>query len=378
MSISSIVAPAVALKFDTAALVGSTNRETRGIVTIALFSTLVISSAWAVISGLLSDVFIDGEPPAYMELWVFGITLLTGLFAVFSQLALRERRYIKVASRTVLQAVGTSSSQISFGVLSLGQVGLLAGYLIGRFVGLLALVPVVKKYLGKHTLREMSLSFRYYWRFPLVFAPSALINAAGSQLPLLTLTALYGLDFAGQLGMAERIISIPIGLVGASIGQMFMAEIARMRREQSFAYLRFFLRLSSFLLCVGILGFGALAIGAPWLVPIALGHDWNAAVPLIQILAVTSTIRLIAIPVARAISVFQRAKANVVIDIIRITLMAVAIYVVHEFPLSETGAVWLLYGTLAVVYVITWLYVLILLRAASKDTVRKSSTSLPT
>jgi O-antigen/teichoic acid export membrane protein len=365
-AITSIVAPSVALKLDTATLLASSNRETRALVTMALLATIVISSLWAWVSQFLTQILTQSDAPTYTGLWVFGLTLLTGLFSIFSQLALRNRRYGQVASRTMLQAVGTASSQSAFGVMSLGQVGLLAGHILGRLVGILALLPVATKYFGKHRFAESVESLRKYWRFPIVFAPSAVINATGLQLPLLTLTAIYGLEFAGQLGMAERIISAPVGLVGGAIGQMFMSEIAKMRREANPLYFRFFMQLSLFLFCSATVGFGLLALTAHWLIPWALGQNWTEAIPLVQVVAITGTFRLVATPMSRAISVFERAKANLWLDITRVALLIAAMCVVYEFNLSEIAAVWVLYGSLAIVYLITWCYVWVLLRAESR------------
>lgn len=366
MAISGIIAPAVALKFDTVVLFPRSKRRTRAVVSVALLTTLTIALIWASLSELIAVVFFTGQSPPFLGLWVFGITLLTGLYSLFSQLALRERRYGQVASRTALQSVGTAGGQTLFGLFSWGHTGLLIGALLGKTVGIIKLATIGKNYLGRHQFGDMLTPFRDYWRFPVVFAPSAVLNSLGAQLPLISLTALYGVEFAGQLGMAERVVSLPILLLGTAIGQMFIAELTKMRRDNKRTYLRFFFQLSVFLAGISIVGFGTLALIAHWLIPWALGNEWTSTAALVQILALTGGIRLIAIPLARAISVFQRAGANIAIDVTRVVLMVGAIYIVFNYSMPVTTAVWLIYGTLAIVYLITWVYVLFLLRRETK------------
>lgn len=366
LAISSIIAPAVALKFDTVVLLPKSKRNTRAIVTAALLATLTISLVWALFSEFIALAFFTDNGPPYLSLWVFGLTLLTGLFSLFSQLALRERRYGQVASRTVLQSITSAVSQVTFGFFSWGQTGLLSGTLLGRAAGIAKLIAIGKTYLGRHRLHDITQQVRYYWRFPIVFAPSGVLNSLGAQLPLITLTALYGVEFAGELGMAERITSVPVVLVGTAIGQMFVAELAKMKREGSRDFLKFFLQLSGLLVGLSVLGFGTLALSAHWVVPWFLGYEWDSTAQLVQILAVTGGIQLLAIPLARAISVFQRARANIAIDITRVVLMTTAIYLAFEYSNSVAISVWLIYGSLALVYLITWLYVLFLVRQESK------------
>lgn len=365
LAISAIVSPALALKFDAAALLPKSRRQTRAVVTMGALAVLIVSSLWALFADLIASAIFKEQPIPFLGLWVWATTLLTGIFALFSQLAVRDRRYRAVATRTLYQSVASTGSQLAFGALRWAPAGLLTGTLIGKLVGLVGLVIVGRRYVGGHRLRDSFQAWREYWRFPLIFAPSSILNSLGIQLPLIILTAQYGIEFGGQLGMAERIVAVPISIVGAAVSQIFLGDLAEMRRRGNHAYSRLFMRLSGALATISILGLGSLALLADQLIPLILGANWTTAASLIKILAITGIVRLIATPLSGAFSIFQRARANILIDTIRISLMTLSILSVFYFPLSPEGAAWILYGSLSIVYVITWAYVFFLLRGMS-------------
>src|SRR5690606_19622230 len=115
--------------------------------------------------------------------------------------------------------------------------------------------------------------------------------------------------------------------------------------------------------------FGGIVFLAPIVIPWFLGDQWGLAVPLIQVMAITGILRLVATPVSGAYAVLQRARANILTDLLRVALIGSAIFLIVQVDLDQMTAVWMLYGAMAAVYVTTWIYVLFLLRARGKDSV---------
>lgn len=372
LALSGIVSPALALKFEAAALLPTSRRQARSVVTVGIFSVLAVSTIWALFAERIATLIFQETPVPFLGVWVWATSFLTGIFGLFSQLALRDRRYRPVAARTLYQSATSTATQVLLGATRWTPSGLLIGTLVGKFAGLVGLVILGRRYLGRHRLQDSFASFREYWRFPVIFAPSSILNSLGLQLPLIVLTAQYGIEFGGQLGMAERIVALPISIVGAALGQVFVGELANMRRNRSPGYSRLFIRLSGVLAVISVVTLGALSLLADQLIPWVLGDKWSTAATFIKILAITGIIRLIATPFSGAFSVFQRARANIIIDAVRVTLMAVSIFIVLKLPMTTEGAVWVLYGSLAVVYMITWGYLFVLLRRVSHSARTKS------
>ncbi|MBP2399319.1 O-antigen/teichoic acid export membrane protein [Glutamicibacter protophormiae] len=336
-------------------------------VSLSIFSAFTVSILWAGFSELISDLVFQADNTPHLAFWVFMTSFPTGLFAIFSQLAIREHRYRDISVRSIYQSTATGASQAAFGTLSWGSSGLLFGSLLGRLAGLITLIIGGRRMIARHRWRDVCHVWCEYWRFPIIFAPSSLLNSLGLQLPLIVLTAVYGFEFAGQLGMAERIVAIPVTVIGTAVGQIFMAELAELRRSNSRAYLMLFLRLTTGLSVVAVLGLGALTLVADQLITTILGAAWVESVPLVQILALTGAVRLIATPLSGAIILFQRARANIVIDAVRIVLMSIAITSTVLYAPRPEIALWLIYGSLGCIYLITWIYVFSLLKSESQS-----------
>lgn len=366
IAISSAISPALCLKFDSVVLLTRSKRQTRVAVSVAISANIAISAVWALFSEFFAKMAFPGVFVPFLPLWVLGTSVLTGLFTLLSQLAVREGRYGSVGARTIYQAVTTAGLQVGLGSAAWSHTGLLTGMLLGKAAGIVGLAKQSYRYIGRHKPSEVKPLLADHWRFPVVFAPSGLLNSVALQLPVLVLAAIYGIDFAGQLGMAERIVGIPLTLVGAATGQVFMGELARLKRAGEKRYFALFARVSVTLSLISIIAFGGLALTADWLIPLALGQDWEAAILLVQILSLTGMLRLVSTPVLSTFSIFQRACANMAMDAVRISLSVSAVCVVALGDIPSDTAVWLLYGALSVVYVVSWSYVFVLLKKESR------------
>lgn len=362
LAASTMVLPAVGLKFEYALLVPRGRREMRGLVNLAIISVFAMSFIWSIFVQLAASLFIGHHDIKFFGVWVFCIVAGSGLFNVFAQIAIRERNYNQVGASAFAQSGSTALSQTALGAFHWTYPGLLSGVIVGQILSLTMLARKFRVHLGRISYFDFPHLFRKYWRFPAVFAPSSILNSIGSQLPLITISAIFGLDATGQIGMAERIVAIPIALIGGPIGQLFVGEMSKMKRESDKHLVTFYLRITWLLVALSVLIFGILVLASPWLIPTVLGKQWVSSVPLIQIISIMAAIRLALSPTAMALTIFQRARANLILDILRVVIVGLSIIVVSTLHLELFISTLVLYGGLSLTYIITWLYVFWMLR----------------
>lgn len=368
VALAGSIAPASALRLDAAVLIPEELRETRALATLAVVAVVLTSSLWALATGLLAPSLLEGATAPHLGVWVFVITLFMGFFMLLSQLAVRDRLYTDIATRSLVQPAVTAAAQVACGIAALGASGLLAGAALGRVAGMVGLALKTRRYFGDHRLADVVSVAKRFWRFPAIFAPSAVFNSLGLQIPLITVAAVYGVETAGYLGIAERVIAIPITVVGTAVGQVFVGEIAKRRRDRRGGYLRMYLKVSGVLALVSLLGVGAIAVSAPWVVPWALGDQWKPAAHFVVILAITGGFRLVVSPMTGVIALFERARASVLLDAMRLTMTCAAVAIIVSNRPTAESAVAILFGALALVYVVTWLYIWRLLRSVEEAT----------
>jgi len=357
MAYSGIIAPAAALRLETAVMLPERVEQVRALTRAGLVSIFTISVlVTAALEGLLligaSGV---GESPLF-PVWVGAYILTTSLFMFLGQLALRKREYSLVARRSLLQAVVASVMQVLLGLWRKIPDGLLLGGLLGRSAGIAVLLKHTREFLRKPPRGGARQALREYWRFPVIFTPSIILNSLGLLAPLIYLTAVFGVTAAGQIGMAEKIVAVPVTVIGAAVGQAVDAEVSRAIRDRVTDHSRFYLRLTIFLGSIGAL---VAVVGGTLggiVIPLILGEKWQLAGQIVQILSITSAVRLVATPLAKFIVLLQKSFANSTLDITRVVLVAAAMFTCTTLKLDLISSVWIIYSALTVTYVATWLY----------------------
>lgn len=358
LAVAGVVGPAAALKFDAAIMLPRDVDEARRLFRLAFGTSVLVSVASVGCMGLAESVGLGKawEGVAYAPFWVGAMVLATGTFTVLTQAALRQRDYVAVAKRSVTQSLGVVAGQWGLGLAGFSSAGLLAGFMLGRCVGYAPMIRAMGELRRRPSRGGYRRLVREYWRFPVVFTPSGLLNALGTQAPLLIISWWYGTESAGQLGMAQRLAFIPATLLGMSMGNVFGAELSRIMREDLGSARRLYMRVSIRMGAVAaITGLVLVGLG-PWAMPWVLGGSWHESGQHLQALALSVSLGLVASPVSRVYTIYQASVASILVDSSRILLIAAAFLIVRGTGAGAVEATWLLYGAQAVNYVLTWLY----------------------
>ena len=358
LAISSAIGPAAALRLDAALMLPADRDEGRRLFRLAMWTVAAVSAISAGCAAVAEKVHPGGawSGVAYAPFWIGGMILTAGTYMVLTQAVLRQRNYAAVAKRSVTQSLGIVTGQIGLGLAGLGFVGLSAGYLLGRCVGYVPLMRVVDEFRKPPAAGSYRALIRKYWRFPVVFTPSVVLNSLGTQIPLLAIAWRYGSESAGQLWMAQRLAYIPASLLGISMANVFGAELARIHREGLATARHLYMRVSARMALVAVTVAVAFGVLGPWVMPWVLGPEWEDSGQLLQAMALSVAAGLVAAPLSGAFAVFQASTASVVVDLSRVILVGGAFAVALWIGTESVGAAWLLYGAQAANYLFTWIY----------------------
>ncbi len=362
-ALAAFVAPTATLRWETAAMLPDHVEPVRALVWNAFFATAAIATLYALLLHSLSILGM-GDLANYplTAAWVFISVVLAAIFSIFSQLSLRKQEYSLVAKRTLLRSIATALTQLCAGAVGRTMDGLVLGATVGSAVGISTMVGRTREFLPFPGWAAVGEVWRKYWRFPAVFAPSALLNSAGIAIPLIFFTFHFGISVGGQLGMAERIVALPLTLIGAAVGQVIDAEISKRIREGAGGLLRSYLLVSVALSSLAVTVALALGILGPWVSPWLLGEEWVLAGHFIQALALSAGLRLVANPLSKYLLLMQKSMAITLLDSLRVILMVAAMASVAVYEIAVLPAIWLVYSALSVTYVVTWLYTFMLVR----------------
>ncbi|WP_338538508.1 oligosaccharide flippase family protein [Janibacter terrae] len=360
--ISALVLPAAtvaALRYELAIAVPVEDLEARTLVSIGLRLSATLSVAAAVVIAAIHRPLghLLGVAPdvASLLVWVPAIAGLMAGFTVLNQMAIRKRAYGAIARRNILQAGAVTVFQVVAGLLGGGAVGLAAGLALGQLVGLLSLAaalrPVLVLRVSKSQRRAVARRFR---SFPLIMAPSGLINSLGLQAPLLLASALFGSTVAGWLGMTQRVIALPIALFGLTLAQVFLGEFGAARRGSTQDLQVLFLKTSRRLMVVGVVVGAVLMLAGPLIFSRVLGSEWRQSGVYSSALAIGLIVQMVASPLSQTIIVMGKNHYQAIWDVSRLVLCSLAVLVGFHVLKSDVGTMWLLGGITAFMYALLW------------------------
>lgn len=299
----------------------------------------------------------QGHAVAQLIPWVPVIAAEIGAFAVLNQLAIRYKAYGAIARRSLLQAAATVGAQVIFGYAGLGAQGLALGLAIGQGVGVLALaVSVSTPPGGEPTVHSSPVRIlRRFRSFPLLLAPAGLLNTLGIQAPLLLASAMFGVEVSGWLGMTQRVLALPISLLGTTLAQVYLGEFGEAKRSASGRLTELFTQTSKRLALVGVAIAAPLILLGPLAFSVLLGQRWENSGSYAQALAIGLVAQMVGAPLSQTLIVMGKNLQQFVWDVGRLAGCSAAVYAGFELGWSPTATMWLLGAATAASYGCLWL-----------------------
>jgi O-antigen/teichoic acid export membrane protein len=263
-----------------------------------------------------------------------------GIVLALQGWAIRTKHFADIGINRLTQSATLVAVQVALGVLHLGPVGMLFGSVIGNQAGFIRLARVAW---SSHadafravTWSGIRFAARRYQRFPIFSSGSALMNTLGEQAPLLLLVAIYGAGVGGQYALAVRLGALPVTLVAAAVSQVFVAETARLARDQPSEMRVMFGRTTRTLALLALGPFVLIAILAPILAGIVFGEAWRDAGLYVAVLAPMFYLQLVTSPTGGTLDVLERQDLHLVREVLRLVFVgsaAIISVVTHAPPL---------------------------------------------
>lgn len=361
-SLTLTVGTVAAMRFDLAISLPEQDRDAHGLVLLGFLAILVSTTVGSAIVLLFGSTIASGFDQQDLRQWLWLVpptAAAMGAFLVLNQLTIRQRRYGAVGRRNVLQQAVTVGTQLCAGAAHLRPGGLILGLGLGQAVGAVSLLrgsQLTGRQArdGRGPIRLWALASRYR-RFPLLLAPSGLVNALGLQLPVILIALWYGSSVAGWLGLTQRVLSLPVTLLGAAIAQVYLGELSRMARTGGGRTHLLFTSTSRNLILVAVVIATPVALFGPPAFSSIFGTVWLSSGEYARALSVSLGAQLLATPLSHTLTVFERQATQLAWDIGRLTVTCSAVAVckaTHQTPLV---AVWALSLASTAAYLASWI-----------------------
>lgn len=357
LAVVAALAPLALLGFDHAALVPKNDASLGPLIVCA--SVAIVATCCGVSTIILLAPQAIGLPTPMRSTmgWALPVLLLTTCAGMlFTQLAVRAGKYSGIGTRNSVQSIATSASQLMFTPLSraTGFSGLVVGATLGSAAGAMLLLPRARPYLRRVSPNECFSALRTYWRFPILFAPLNSVSLASQQAPIIFTALWFGAAESGQVGMAERVVAIPLALLGLATSSVFSGEYALAVRQNTREKRNIYLRASARLGIIALVVFIGIASLAEFAIPLVLGKEWHQAAQIAQVMALVTATRLVCSPLRGVFRLLSKAFLLTILDISRVLAIALAIAITWWCGLDLLDSLTVIYLVMAASDIAAW------------------------
>ncbi len=356
-----IIIVVATLRFDLAIPHPKSDLEALHLLLLAFSSLIVVSIFFMVLVSLQGQVFTKQIGTIALDpyLWLIPIGLLgSGIYQILSYWAIRKQLYKKVAATKLSQSIVQSLTQVSLGFLT-GPLGLLMGSIAGQTAGTLALGNVIKQdtqNLWTHiSLKALANTARVYKHYPLVSSWSGLMNSLSLQLPVILLAAYYGPQVSGWYALGERVIRLPLTLIGQSISQVYFGQASHLFQTNPKAIQKLFDKMSFRLLLTGLFPLALLALLGPSLFRLIFGDSWVQAGQYMQILTPMILARFVMSPLSQTLNILQKQSLQLFWDALRLVTVTLTLVLPYYKSWTASQALTLYSLVAAITYFIFYI-----------------------
>lgn len=378
--IIAILSVGTCLRFDIAVPLPLKDEDGVAVVLLSLGIAAALNLLLLVAAALFSTTLTGwlGHPELAPYLWLVPVaTFLAGAYSTLQFWFVRRKQFGQLARNRVMQAAGSSATQITLGVAGIAPLGLLLGQLANSGVGSIRLgwrlwrdEQATIGRVGPHDIARMA---RQYDRFPKFSTLEAMCNSAAVYLPIILLSAWSVGPEAGYLSLGMYAMQVPMSLIGNAVSQVYMSRGPEEARAGTIG--RFTMEVLSGLLKTGVGPIICIGVVAPELFRIVFGSEWTRAGVLVTWMVPWFILQFLASPISLALHIQNRLVEAFVLQVFGLGLRTGAVVLAAALPGAPLSEFYALSG--AVFYLVYLILILNIVEADWKTTGLVVLRSLP-
>ncbi len=299
------------------------------ITTIAFFS-----SALLIVLGFIIYLIFNAFKVPYFQLhftFLIGFSLLlAGLYQGFYFWFNRNNDYSLLTRNRLYGAVSVVSISILCGVYGAKEDGLILGLIAGQLVNTLLLYTKLRKIRNfLMPWAEIKRQAIIHINFPKFLVPSGLLDRASAQSHIMLFSHLFGSFVTGNLGLYQRIVALPVNLVGISVANVFRQQACEDLNANGHCRPLFMSTIWK-LLSIGIVPFFLLLFFAPDFFQFVFGAQWKGAGQYAQIMSFMFLLGFVVSPISSLIYIGKYQKYDLILQAFLLTSTVISIWIGYK------------------------------------------------
>lgn len=323
MSLTAVFSVLTTGKYELAIVLPKKDEQARKLVRLSLVLTAYSSLILIFIFFLGHEYILRLIDDKNISFWLYLVPLsvfLTAAFEVYRYYSIRHSAYKTISRSTIIKSGTSSVSQVAIGLLSTGPLGLLLGNILSLFTGNISLKNVYSKNSSTNDKESFQLKSLKdvadrYKKFPKFTLPSSFLNSASLQLPIFFLTTFFSNTIVGFYALTQRVLNVPMLVIGNSIGQVFYQKSSEYKNNPRILKILTW-SLYKDLLKIGIFPLAIIMFFGKEIFSFVFSAQWEVAGSYAQILSVWIFFVFISSPISNLLFVQERQKEALILQIV--------------------------------------------------------------
>ncbi|HBC32300.1 MAG TPA: translocase [Clostridiales bacterium] len=336
ISILGIIAVVACWRYELAIVLSEKDEDAANLLVLSI----CICFGMAVLTLVLVTLFRNpvanllGAPKLAPWLWFMPLSLIVaGLFQAFNYWSTRRKQFGRLAIRQITLSTVTAATQLGTGFAlhpGPGPGGLISGSITGQLVATGRLAWQIGNEEGRQIITKtnkyhIEKMLILHKKFPLFDSWSEFLNTASAVLPVLLLGYFFNPAVVGFYALGQRVLSLPMGVIGGSIAQVFFPRATKAQHDGELYNVT--LDLFKRILAIGFVPLMLIAIVAPDLFAIVFGDRWYTAGQYVRWMSLWLFFQFISSPLSTIYYVMDRQRDlllfNLVIFFVRLLVIIV-------------------------------------------------------
>ncbi|CBJ83420.1 putative O-antigen translocase [Xenorhabdus bovienii SS-2004] len=328
ISIIAILNVIVSLRYELAIVLPKYDNQAKVILFLALAFTIITS-----FTSILIIIFFPKKLLGNMGLQDFNnylylipaSLLFIGIYQALTYWASRNKNFTLIARTKFSQTLSMLIAQLS--LYKLQDLGLILGQLLNQFMGSLKLYKYSKKTKSFviPSRKRLIWGIRKYKDFPKYILMGSLLDNTSSRIPIFLLAIHFNPAYAGFYAITDRILTLPVQLIGKSLSNVYYAEASNFYRENRLNELTY--QIYKKLVTLAFPFVILIMLISPTMFNYIFGNEWKTAGHYARILCMLMYIVFITSPISSAYMILGKQKIWTLFQAIILLTSIVTLYI---------------------------------------------------
>ena len=349
-------------RYELAIMLPKKDEDAINIFALGFIITSAISLVLLVLVILFNGYFTELLNNEEISLWLYFVPIavfFTGIWNILNYFNNRKKQYKDIAKATIIKSIVLAIVQLLVGFIKQGAIGLISGNILSQLFAnkkLLSNIIKDKLLISKISKIKIIALAKRYKNFPKYSMLAILANVSSQHLINLIISTFYGLATLGFYSLVQKLLIMPMALIGGSISQVFFENASKeYNKKNNLKHLFIFTFKKLFIISFPL--FCLLFFLVEELFAIVFGEEWRIAgvyaqvvMPLFFIRFVVSTFTIVPI-------IFKNAKIDLIFQLGVLVLSLVLVIISNDLNINFIN--YLFYQTLclSIYYIIYLLYI---------------------